>query len=216
MERKIKGIIFDLDGVIVSTDTYHYKAWKSLATQLSIAFDRHDNERLRGVSRMESLKIILEKSTVEYSTKELESMLETKNTLYQSKLSKLSQEDILPGIKEVLNFLKEANIPIAIGSSSKNAPIILKQIGVDHMFEAMIDGNQISKSKPDPEVFLKAAVALGLEPQECLVVEDADAGIKAALAGNMPVVAVGAAHKNSEATYCRESLSVDFIRSIIE
>ncbi|SHJ85877.1 beta-phosphoglucomutase [Hathewaya proteolytica DSM 3090] len=205
----IKAIIFDLDGVIVTTDNYHYEAWKMLADEKGVYFDRDINERLRGVSRMESLNIVLENSSRVFSEEEKNEMTERKNNYYKDLIRKLTPEDILPGVIELLRDLKDNNIKVAIGSSSKNAPSILKYIGLTKEFDAVVDGNNISHSKPHPEVFLKCAEALDLKPEECVVVEDAEAGVQAALAAKMKVLAVGFACKccKNTATICREDLS---------
>lgn len=215
MEKKIKAVIFDLDGVIVSTDDYHYQAWKVLADELNIPFNRQINERLRGVSRKESLEIILEKSDKAYSEEQINVFLEKKNNIYREKLNSLSEQDLLPGVREVIDYLKEHNIPIAIGSSSKNTPKILELIDMDKTFNVVIDGNRISRSKPDPEVFLKAAKGLDIKPNGCLVIEDAEAGVNAGIAAGMTVLAVGAAADNEEATYKLEELTLDFIKKIL-
>lgn len=211
----IQAVIFDLDGVIVSTDDFHYEAWKDLADSLEIPFDRTENERLRGVSRRESLEIILEKATKVYEEDAIESFLQLKNERYKEKLVALSRDDLLEGVSESLTYLKEQGIKIAIGSSSKNAPQILEQIGMSDYFDTVVDGNQIAKSKPDPEVFLLAAKHLGVAPEACLVVEDAEAGVMAALAGGMKVLAVGAANTNKEATYKSQTLSVALLKTIL-
>ena len=211
----IKAVIFDLDGVIVSTDDYHYRAWKSMADEEGIYFDREINERLRGVSRMESLEIILEKAEKTYPDEEKNQMAERKNSLYRELLNELTPKDILPGVMKVLEELKEHNIKIAIGSSSKNTTMILAKIGLDNYFNAVADGNEIKNSKPDPEVFLLAAKKLEVAPENCLVVEDADAGVAAALAGNMKVLAVGYASSNSKADYKFKDLSLVDIKEVI-
>ena len=195
----IKAVIFDLDGVIVSTDDYHYRAWKAISDEEGIYFDREINERLRGVSRMESLEIILEKATREYSDIEKNSFAERKNSLYRSLLEELTPNDILSGVMNVLETLKQNDIKVAIGSSSKNTEFILSKIGLYDYFDAISDGTQIKNSKPDPEVFLLAAKKLHIQPQNCLVVEDADAGVEAGLAGGMKVLAVGYASGNKNA-----------------
>ena len=195
----IKAVIFDLDGVIVSTDEYHYKAWKKIADEEDIYFDREINERLRGVSRMESLEIVLENSKRNYSMDEKIKLAERKNNFYISLLDNLNSTDILDGVMKVLDNLKKNNIKIAIGSSSKNTELILNKIGLYNYFDAIADGTQIKNSKPDPEVFLLALRKLGVEPSECLVVEDADSGVEAALSGEMKVLAVGFASKNEKA-----------------
>ncbi|MBQ7950319.1 MAG: beta-phosphoglucomutase [Clostridia bacterium] len=189
----IKAVIFDLDGVIVSTDDCHYRGWKKMADEEGIYFDRTINERLRGVSRMESLNIILERSEKEYTEEEKTALATRKNGYYVEFIQALTPDDILPGVMEALSSLKEKGIKIAIGSSSKNTPIILKQIGLSDYFDAVSDGNNISKSKPDPEVFVKAAEFLGMQNSDCAIVEDADAGIEAGKAAGMTTFAVGSA-----------------------
>jgi beta-phosphoglucomutase len=212
----IKGVIFDLDGVIVSTDELHYQGWKHMADSEGIYFDREINERLRGVSRMESLSIILEKANKPYSEEQKEAMATLKNDFYKGLLStSLSAADILPGVNDVLAGLKAAGVKIAIGSSSKNTPTILKQIGLDKTFDAVSDGNNITNSKPDPEVFLIAAEWLGLQPADCLVVEDAEAGVTAALAGGMKVLAVGSASTDARATLAASDLSKVTVEQMI-
>lgn len=186
----IKAVIFDLDGVIVSTDDCHYEAWKKMADEEGIYFDKDINNRLRGVSRMDSLEIILEKAEKEYSADEKEEMAERKNNYYKEFITKLTPDDILPGAMNTLEDLRANGIKVAIGSSSKNTPVILKQIGLDSYFDAVSDGNNITKSKPDPEVFLKAADMLGLPYGECAIVEDADAGIEAGNRAGMKTVSV--------------------------
>lgn len=198
--NKIKAVIFDLDGVIVSTDEFHFRAWKQLADEEGIPFDRHDNERLRGVSRMESLEIILEKSSRGYAASEKADLAKRKNGYYLKLLKLLSPSDLLPGVLFVLNDLRNRGIKIAIGSSSKNAGPILKAIGLDATFDAVVDGTHISNSKPDPEVFTLAGRQLGIPPAQCLVVEDASAGVDAGLAAGMPVLAVGSATHHPGAT----------------
>lgn len=196
---KIKAVIFDLDGVIVSTDDCHYRAWKQMAEEEGIYFDKKINDRLRGVSRAASLEIVLERSEKTYSEQEKQGLAERKNNYYKEMIKELTPSDILSGAKELLEELKTRGIKVAIGSSSKNAPMILKQIGLENYFDAVSDGNNIVNSKPNPEVFVKAAQMLGLAPGDCMVVEDADAGIEAAKAGGMIVAAVGAAEHNPQA-----------------
>ena len=211
----IKGVIFDLDGVIVSTDELHYQGWKYMADSEGIYFDRKINERLRGVSRMESLDIILEKATKTYTDTQKERLATLKNDYYRELLSTLSPNDILAGVQEVLTGLKAAGVKIAIGSSSKNTPTILKQIGMDTTFDAVSDGNNITNSKPAPEVFLIAAERLGLQPEDCLVVEDAEAGITAALAANMKALAVGSAATDKRAHLAAADLSKISVEEMI-
>ncbi len=186
-----KSVIFDLDGVIVSTDEFHYKAWKKLADEENIYFDPTINERLRGVSRMESLEIILEKSKKAYSASEKIALATGKNNYYVEMMNQqLTPSDILPGVMEFIALLKKEGVLLAIGSSSKNTPAILDKINLTQTFDAIADGNQIENSKPHPEVFLLAAKKLQMDPKDCLVIEDADAGIEAALNANMKVIAV--------------------------
>ena len=196
-----KGIIFDLDGVICHTDKYHYQAWKKLADKLGIYFDEKINNRLRGVSRMESLEIILEKSDKTYDEQEKIRLAEEKNSLYKELLQKMTPEDLSQEVKTTLEQLKEKGFKLAIGSSSKNAKFILERIGLSEFFDAVSDGNNITQSKPSPEVFLKAAEYLGLEPGACLVVEDAEAGLQAAVNGGMDCAGIGDASGSSLATY---------------
>lgn len=211
-----EAVIFDLDGVIVSTDEYHYKAWKRIADEENIYFDAQINQKLRGVSRLESLEIILEKTDKTYTIQEKENLAQRKNNYYRELLKDLTPQDILPGVINLLNILKKKSIKIAIGSSSKNTGAILKKIGLDAMFDAVVDGNQIKNSKPDPEVFLLAAKALGVEASNCAVVEDADAGIKAALAAEMKAVAVGDAQSNMNSSYRLSDLAKVDINKLLE
>ncbi len=204
---KTKAVIFDLDGVLVTTDNCHYEAWKQMADEQGIYFDRTINERLRGVSRMDSLNILLERAERKYSESEKIVLATRKNDLYVEKIQQLGQEALLPGALSTLDALKQMNVKVAIGSSSKNTPLILKQVGLSKAFDAVADGNGITRSKPDPEVFLLAAKLLGLAPDACLVVEDADAGIDAALAGGMRALGVGYARNHPGATMAAETLA---------
>ena len=172
-----KGIIFDLDGVICFTDQYHYQAWKKLADERSIPFDEEINKRLRGVSRMDSLEIILEKADRTYTDEEKEQMAEEKNDTYRELLGQMSPADLSDEVRDTLRELRNRGYKLAIGSSSKNTKTILARIGLGDFFDAISDGTNITRSKPDPEVFVKAAEFIGEEPKDCLVVEDADAGI---------------------------------------
>lgn len=202
-----QGVIFDLDGVIVSTDGLHFKAWKQMADREGIYFDEVINNRLRGVSRMESLEIILERAEKAYTQEEKLEMAAMKNELYRESLSTLTPADILPGVSPVLEALRDMGVKLAIGSSSRNTPAILKQIGLGDYFDAVADGNQIQNSKPDPEVFLLAARLLGLPPSDCVVVEDAYAGIDAAKAGGMKAVGVGDASRYEKADVTASTLA---------
>lgn len=204
---KYKGIIFDLDGVICSTDEYHYLAWKALATRLNIPFDRTINNRLRGVSRMESLEIILEKAEQIYTVAEKLAFAEEKNILYRQLLINMSPVDLTDEVRDTLHALRSAGLKLAIGSSSKNTPFILDRIGLSDFFDAVADGNIITHSKPHPEVFLKAADMIGLPPSECLVVEDAHAGVEAAVAGGFACAAIGDAKDDIRAACHLDALS---------
>lgn len=196
-----QGIIFDLDGVICSTDEYHYLAWKALADRLGIPFDRERNNLLRGVSRMASLEIILERSEKTYSEAEKAVFAEEKNTLYRELLGRMSPADLSDDVKNTLTAFRQTNLKLAIGSSSKNTPFILDRIGLGDFFDAVADGNCITHSKPNPEVFLKAADMIGLDPKDCLVVEDAHAGVEAAVAGGFDCAAMGDARDNARAKW---------------
>lgn len=193
----LEAIIFDVDGVLLSTDEQHYLAWKQLADEEGIYFDRTINGRLRGVSRMRSLDIILEKAGRVYSEDEKQNLAARKNQNYKELISKITPADILPGVRECLQAFKNMGLRLATGSSSRNAPELLKRTGLAEFFEVTSDGNEISRSKPDPEVFLLAAGKLGLDPGACLVVEDAVSGIEAAKAGGFRSLAVGDAASNS-------------------
>ena len=204
---KYKGIIFDLDGVICSTDEYHYLAWKALADRMGIPFDRERNNLLRGVSRMASLDIILEKSDKTYTDEEKTAFAEEKNTLYRELLGRMSPADLSGDVKNTWEALRKTGLKLAIGSSSKNTPFILERIGLKDFFDAVADGNCITHSKPHPEVFLKAADKLGLIPQDCLVVEDAHAGVEAAKAGGFDCAAMGDARDDERADWHLEKFS---------
>jgi beta-phosphoglucomutase len=202
-----KGVIFDLDGVIVHTDTLHYKAWKSVADRLSIPFDEEVNDRLRGVSRGESLEIILEQSKRRYDGAQKERLCTEKNGIYVDSLASLSALDVAAEVSDTLKLLKGAGLKLAVGSSSKNAKTILSRIGLADFFDAVSDGTNIQRTKPDPEVFLKAAAMIGLKPSECAVVEDAAAGIEAAINGGFTAIAIGGAAASNGARFNIKSLS---------
>ena len=202
-----KGIIFDLDGVICHTDKYHYQAWKKLADRLGIYFDETINNRLRGVSRMESLNIILERADKAYTEQEKEAFATEKNEVYKELLKQMTPEELSPEVKDTLEELRNRGILLSIGSSSKNAGFILNSLGLGDFFDAVSDGNNISHSKPDPEVFLKAAEFLQLPASECLVVEDAEAGLLAAKNGGMDSAAIGDAVKSDLPQYKLKTFS---------
>lgn len=183
---RYKGVIFDLDGVICFTDKYHYLAWKEMADEIGVYFDETINNRLRGVSRMDSLDIILEKSEKTYSLQEKEALASQKNERYRELLATMSPADLSPEVMSTLNSLRQKGLRLAIGSSSKNTKFILGQLGLANFFDAISDGTNITRSSPTRK-FLKAAAFLNLSPEDCLVVEDAAAGVEAALAGALIV-----------------------------
>ena len=187
----LRGCIFDLDGVIVDTAKYHFIAWKRLAKELGFDFTINDNEALKGVSRMASLGILLNKGGIRVSEKEKERLAARKNDWYVELISGMKPDEVLPGSLELLTALRKEGILTAIGSASKNAGTILDRTGLRDKFDVIIDGNRISRAKPDPEVFLKGAEEMGLPPSSCVVFEDALAGIEAAIAGGMKCVGVG-------------------------
>jgi len=197
----IKGVIFDLDGVICFTDEFHYLSWKAIADKEGIPFDRTINNRLRGISRMDSLNIILEKAKKTYTQDEKNQLANEKNEIYKSYLMKMTPQNISPEVLYTLKTLKQSGIKIAIGSSSKNTKLILKQVDIYNVFDEIADGNDITKSKPNPEVFLCASKKLNLNPSDCLVIEDAYAGIDAANAGGFTSVGIGLASTYAKAEY---------------
>ena len=198
---KYKAVIFDLDGVICHTDMYHYQAWKQIADELGIYFDEEINNRLRGVSRMESFEIILERYEGTMSLEDKVVYTTRKNEAYKELLKNMSPADLSPEVKETLDGLRAKGLKLAIGSSSKNAGFILERLGLDGYFDAVSDGNNITRSKPDPEVFVKAAQLVGEASGDCLVVEDARAGLEAAIGGGMDCAAMGDAVASGLATY---------------
>lgn len=204
---RYRAVIFDLDGVLCSTDEFHYRAWKTLADRLGIPFDRERNRLLRGVSREESLNIILEKGERTYSEEEKRLFAEQKNALYREQLQLLDKSALTPGVEEVLTRLSAAGVRLAIGSSSKNTPLIVEKLGVGKYFDAIVDGNAITHSKPDPEVFLKAAERLGFLPQDCLVVEDAESGVAAGKRGGFDTASFGDAAERNLGDYPLKTLS---------
>jgi beta-phosphoglucomutase len=187
----IEACLFDLDGVVVDTAKYHFIAWKALANELGFEFTIDDNERLKGVSRMKSLEILLEIGGMQFSEAEKLAMAEKKNTLYVSYIEKMTPEETLPGVERFLIELRNRGIRIALGSASKNAPLILDRIRLTHLFDEVVDGNSITEAKPNPEVFLKGAEKLKVSPENCVVFEDAIAGIEAARNANMRCIGIG-------------------------
>ena len=188
---KKTGFIFDLDGVIVDTAKYHYLAWKNLADELGIDFTEEDNEKFKGVSRRRCLELLLEMGNISVSKEQFDLWLQEKNEDYLKYISNMDQSEILPDVTKVLGYLKEKGIPMALGSASKNAVSILNKVALMPYFDAIVDGTQVSKAKPDPEVFLIAAKKLGVEPVNCVVFEDALAGIEAANTAGMESIGIG-------------------------
>jgi beta-phosphoglucomutase len=214
---RIHGCIFDLDGVLVDTAKYHYLAWKRLADQLGILFTEEDNERLKGVSRMDSLGIILEIGNLDLSAEKKLEYAALKNDWYVNYISTMTPDEILPGCREFIQELRDSGIRTAIGSASKNTPMILERTGIRDLFNAVADGNIVSKAKPDPEVFNIAAELIGIEPAECVVFEDAIAGIRAAISAGMLCIGIGEADILTEAHFVVKGLqemSLEKLRTI--
>tara|TARA_B100000768_G_C11252545_1_gene364769 strand:+ start:437 stop:1093 length:657 start_codon:yes stop_codon:yes gene_type:complete len=194
---EVKACIFDLDGVIVDTARHHFAAWQSLANELGIPFTKEDNDRLKGVSRVDSLEYILKKGNLVLDSATKLQLMEKKNAIYLSLSEKTSPEDTMDGIVSLMDELAESGLQIGLGSSSKNARMILTKLELMSRFSTIVDGNNITLSKPDPEVFQKAAQLMGVIPSQCIVIEDAQAGIEAALSGGFHVVGVGEGLKNA-------------------
>lgn len=188
---EIKACLFDLDGVIVDTAKYHYLAWRDIARELGFEFTLAHNERLKGVSRMASLDILLEVGGVQLPQAQKDELARRKNENYVASIVKMEPDEILPGVVPFLTELRAAGIGIALGSASKNAPLILERVNLSPYFDAVIDGNSVTEAKPNPEVFLKGAQALGIHPSNCVVFEDAEAGIEAAINVQMACVGIG-------------------------
>lgn len=199
MLQNMRGAIFDLDGVIVDTAKYHYLAWAELARKLGFEFTEEHNERLKGVSRMRSLDILLEIGGLDFPEEEKLSMADSKNRLYVEYISQLKESELLPGVKEYLMGLKACGVGIALGSASKNAEFILNKLNITDLFDTVVDGNKVSLAKPDPEVFLMACKQLHLQPEDCVVFEDAEAGVQAGKAAGMKVVGIGKPEALNEA-----------------
>jgi len=187
----IEAVIFDLDGVIVDTAHYHYIAWKRLASEFGITLTPAHNELLKGVSRMRSLEIVLSLGNIQLSDSEKEALADKKNKWFIEYIESVRPEEIFAGVKEMLINCKKQNLKVALASSSKNAPRVIELLGVANLFDAMVDGTMITHTKPDPEIFLLAAKRLGVSPGKCVVFEDAEAGVEAALAAGMKCVGVG-------------------------
>ncbi|MDO6817715.1 beta-phosphoglucomutase [Zobellia sp. 1_MG-2023] len=212
------AFIFDLDGVIVDTAKYHYLAWKKLANELGFEFTKEQNELFKGVSRKRCLEILLDIGGITATQEQFDTWMVEKNEDYLEYIGKMDASEVLPDVPKVLNFLKERDIPIALGSASKNARPILEKVNLLSYFDAIVDGNDVTKAKPDPEVFLIAARKLGVAPEECLVFEDAVAGIQAANNANMVSIGIGDAQVLSEANYNFNDfteMSLDFLESLM-
>ena len=197
----IKACIFDLDGVIVDTAKYHFIAWRRLANSLGFDFSEEENEKLKGVSRIESLNLILRWGGIEKTEAEKEELAALKNNWYREYILKMDSSEILEGVIPFLDHLEQQGIRLAVGSSSKNAGTILEQVGLAHRFEAIIDGTKVSRSKPDPQVFEMGAEAMGLAPQQCIVFEDAPKGVDAAISGGFIAVGIGSKENLGHAQY---------------
>jgi len=213
-----KAFIFDLDGVIVDTAKYHYLAWKELANKLGFEFTMEQNERLKGVSRVRSLEILLDIGKVHLEEDQKSKYLKEKNEQYLQYIAKMDHTEILPGIDDLLHYLKLNKIPFSLGSASKNARLILEILDLIGLFDAIVDGNDVSTAKPDPEVFLLAAEKLGVRPEKCIVIEDAQAGIEAANKAGMTSIAIGDANVLHEADYILNNtseLTIDFVQELI-
>ncbi len=216
--NKIKGVIFDLDGVIVDTAKFHFLAWKKLANDLGFDFTELQNEELKGVSRVRSLEKILEWGNTSLSKDEFAQKMALKNDNYLSYLTNMSSADILPGVSKVISFLMEHKVPFALGSASKNARPILEKTDLINKFHAIVDGNDVSKAKPDPEVFIIAAEKIGVAQENCLVFEDSVAGVQAANIAGMISVGIGEKGVLHEADYVFssfEEIEIDFLKKLV-
>ncbi len=214
-----KGFIFDLDGVIVDTAKYHYLAWKKLANQLGFEFTEEQNELFKGVSRKRCLEILLEIGNREATKEEFDTWMIDKNVDYLEYIKNMDASEILPDVPKILQFLKENNVPIALGSASKNAQPILEKVGLLHYFDTIVDGNNVTKAKPDPEVFLLAAKQLNVLPENCVVFEDAVAGVEAANAANMVSIGIGDNKVLTEAQFNFvdfTEINTHFIKELLE
>lgn len=214
-----KGFIFDLDGVIVDTAKYHFLAWRDLAKSIGIDFTLEQNEQLKGVSRVKSLEKILSWGNTSVNYVEFEALMDKKNKDYLGYINEMEKDEILPDVPKILNYIQEQNQGIALGSASKNAKMILKKIGLLETFEHIVDGNDVVKGKPNPEVFLKAAKLLSIEPKNCIVFEDSLAGIQAANTAGMLSIGIGEENVLGEADYVFKDfteISTSFIETIIK
>lgn len=214
-----KGFIFDLDGVIVDTAKYHYLAWKKLANELGFEFTKEQNELFKGVSRKRCLEILLKIGKVEATQEQFDTWMIDKNVDYLAYIKNMDASEILPDVPKILDYLKEKNIPIALGSASKNAQPILEKVGLLSYFDTIVDGNNVTKAKPDPEVFLLAAKQLNVQADDCIVFEDAVAGVEAANSAKMISIGIGDDKVLSKAQFNFTDftkISTDFIKKLIE
>jgi len=214
-----KGFIFDLDGVIVDTAKYHYLAWKKLANDLGFDFTEEQNEMFKGVSRKRCLEILLDIGKVQFTQEQFDYWMVKKNEDYLALIEKMDASEILPDVPKILDFLKNQKIPIALGSASKNAKPILEKVGLLPYFDAIVDGTHVAKAKPDPEVFLIAAKLLNVSSNNCVVFEDAVAGVQAANAANMTSIGIGEKSVLNEAHYIFKDfteISIEFIQDLLK
>jgi beta-phosphoglucomutase len=218
VKNKIKAFIFDLDGVIVDTAHFHFKAWKKTAEELGFNLTEELNEKLKGVSRIDSLQKILDWANVSISKEQFDKMTFEKNEDYLSYVKQMTKDDVLPGVTEFVKNLKDLGYPIALGSASKNAKHILERVGLIDMFDAIVDGNSVVKAKPNPEVFINAAKLLKLNPEDCVVFEDSEAGIQAANIANMVSIGIGDPSILFEANFCFKDfteINTNFLSKLI-
>lgn len=199
IKRELKAFIFDLDGVITDTAEFHYQGWKRLAGEEGIPFNREDNEQLRGISRRKSLELILKGKEV--SEEKMQEMMDRKNSYYQELIATITEDNLLPGVLDLLEELKSRGYKLAVASASRNAKPVVKNLGIGGIFETVSDGYSVENTKPEPDLFLHTADVLGVEPEACVVVEDAEAGVEAALAAGMVAVGIGPEERVGKADY---------------
>lgn len=198
-KEKVKAVIFDLDGVLTDTAEYHYQSWKKLAQEEGIPFTREDNEQLRGVTRRQSLEILLKGKTL--SEDKMKELMVKKNEYYQELIDNITEGDLIPGVEDLLNQLKRGGYKLAVASASRNARTVIKNLDIEKRFEIIADGYSVKNNKPAPDLFLYAADKLGVEPEECIVIEDAESGIEAALAAGMHTVGIGPEERVGQADF---------------
>lgn len=214
-----KGVIFDLDGVIVDTAKYHFLAWKKLANELGFEFTEEQNEMFKGVSRKRCLEILLDIGKIKATQEQFDTWMVNKNVDYLKYIDKMDASEILPDVKKVLSFFAANKLPIALGSASKNAQPILEKVGLLSYFDTIVDGNNVTKAKPDPEVFLIAATQLGVNPEDCIVFEDAIAGVEAAKNANMIAIGIGDKNILNQADFVYgdfTQMSLEFLEELVK